>query len=223
MIKIFGLFTLLLVNCISFPLDHYSRFHRVQQQETCESLVLNTQRNIINTKGFMPVNVTTTWHENPIDFQFSKPSIDTDSKLISIQSCIVPQWDDPCVLYLKMIGQSMFLKEYGDIEVGKSITAKDVNKRLLQERISKKTNINLSITCMPDIVFGEKPTAGFKWFKEKLTTEYDDRDNKLFIRSPSLITAIDIPVKKYAGLHYMKLLTPEFADYLIEKYGTSIF
>ena len=223
MIKIFGLFTLLLVNCISFPLDHYSRFHRVQQQESCESLVLNTQRNIINTKDFMPVNVTTTWHENPIEFQFSAPYIDTDSNIIHTQSCIIPQWDDPCVLYLKMIGQSMFLKKYGDIEVGKSITAKDVNKRLLQERISKKTNINLSITCMPDIVFGEKPTAGFKWFKEKLTTEYDDRDNKLFIRSPSLITAIDIPVKKYAGLHYMKLLTPEFADYLIEKYGTSIF
>ena len=221
--NIFSVFTFLFVSCLSFPLDHYSRFHRVQQQDTCESLAINTQRNVINTKGFMPVNVTNTWYENPIDFQFSKPSVDTDNKVIHIQSCIVPQWDDPCVLYLKMIGQSLFLREYTDVEVGNPITAKDVNKRLLQDRLSKKTNIDLSVTCMPDIVFGEKPTAGFKWFKEKITTEYDDRDKRLFIRSPSLITDIDIPVKKYAGLHYMKLLTPEFADYLIEKYGTSIF
>lgn len=221
--NVFSFLTIFLVNCVSFPLDHYSRFHRLQQQDACESLVLNTQRNVINTKGFMPVNVTNTWYENPIDFQFSIPYIDTESKVIHTQSCIVPQWNDPCVLYLKMISQSLFLKGCEDVEVGKSITAKDVNKRLLHERINKKTNINLAVTCMPDIVFGEKPTAGFKWFKEKITTEYDDRDNKIFIRSPSLITDIDIPVKKYAGLHYMKLLTPEFADYLIEKYGTSIF
>ena len=221
--NVFSFLTILLVNCVSFPLDHYSRYHRIQQQGLCESLAINTQINIINTKGFMPLNVTTTWHENPIDFQFSKPSIDTEKKIIHIQSCIVPQWNDPCVLYLKMIGQALFIKECDDVELGKSITAKDVNKRLLQDRINKKTNIDLSVTCMPDIVFGEKPSAGFKWFNEKITTEYDDRDNKLFIRSPSLITDIDIPIKKYAGLHYMKLLTPEFADYLIEKYGTSIF
>ena len=122
-----------------------------------------------------------------------------------------------------MVGKPLFLKEYPDVEVGKPISAKEVNKRLLQERISKKTNVDFSVTCMPDVIFGEKPTAGFKWFKEKITTEYDERDKRLFIRSPSMITDIDIPIKKYAGLHYMKLLTPEFADYLIEKYGTSIF
>lgn len=220
---LFSIFTVLLVNCFSFSLDHYSRFHRIQQQELCDSLAVNTQINVINTKGFMPVNVTNTWYENPIDFQFSNPSIDSENKLIHIQSCIIPQWNDPCVLYLKMIGQPLFLKDYKDVEVGKPITAKEVNKRLLHERLSKKTNIDFSVTCMPDIIFGEKPTAGFKWFKEKITTEYDDRDNRLFIRSPSLITNLDIPIKKYAGLHYMKLLTPEFADYLIEKYGTSIF
>ena len=220
---LFSIFTILLVNCFSFPLDHYSRFHRIQQQELCDSLAVNTQINVINTKGFMPVNVTNTWYENPIDFQFSRPSIDSENKLIHIQSCIIPQWNDPSVLYLKMIGQPLFLKDYKDVEVGKPITAKEVNKRLLHERLSKKTNINFSVTCMPDIIFGEKPTAGFKWFKEKITTEYDDRDNRLFIRSPSLITNLDIPIKKYGGLHYMKLLTPEFADYLIEKYGTSIF
>ena len=220
---LFSIFTILLVNCFSFPLDHYSRFHRIKQQELCDSLAVNTQINVINTKGFMPVNVTNTWYENPIDFQFSKPSIDSENKLIHIQSCIIPQWNDPCVLYLKMIGQPLFLKDYKDVEVGKPITAKEVNKRLLHERLSKKTNTDFSVTCMPDIIFGEKPTAGFKWFKEKITTEYDDRDNRLFIRSPSLITNLDIPIKKYGGLHYMKLLTPEFADYLIEKYGTSIF
>ena len=112
---------------------------------------------------------------------------------------------------------------FKDVEVGNSITAKDVNKRILQERLYKKTNIDFSVTYMPDIVFGEKPTAGFKWLKEKITTEYDDNDKRLFIRSPSLITDINIPVKKYAGLHYMKIITPDFADHLIEKYATSIF
>ena len=219
----FCLFALFLPYCFSFPLDHYSQFHRTQQQSACQSLVLATQRNVINTKEFMPLNVTNTWYENPIEFQFSKPSIDSEKNLLHVQSCIIPQWNDPCLLYLKMIGQPLFLKEYPVVEVGKPISAKEVNKRLLQDRISKKTNIDFSVTCMPDVVFGEKPTAGFKWFKEKITTEYDERDNRLFIRSPSLITDIDIPIKKYAGLHYMKILTPEFADYLIEKYGTSIF
>lgn len=221
--NIFSIFTVLLVSCFSFPLDRYSTFYRRQQQHACESLAINTQINVINTKGFMPVNITNTWHENPIDFQFSKPFIDPDNKLIHMQSCIVPQWNDPSVLYLKMIGQSSFLKDYIDVEVGKPVTAKNINKRLLKERLYKKTNMDLSVTYMPDIVFGGKPTAGFKWFKERITTEYDDRDNRLFIRSPSLITDINLPVKQYAGLHYMKLLTPEFADHLIERYGTDIF
>ena len=223
MISYFCLFALFLPYCFSFPLDHYSQFHRTQQQSACQSLVLDTQRNVINTKEFMPLNVTNTWYENPIEFQFSKPSIDSENKLLHVQSCIIPQWNDPCVLYIKMVGQPLFLKEYPDVKVGKPISAKEVNKRLLQDRISKKTNVDFSVTCMPDVIFGEKPTAGFKWFKEKISTEYDERDKRLFIRSPSLITDIDIPIKKYAGLHYMKLLTPEFADYLIEKYGTSIF
>ena len=68
--NIFSVFTFLFVSCLSFPLDHYSRFHRVQQQDTCESLAINTQRNVINTKGFMPVNVTNTWYENLLIFSF---------------------------------------------------------------------------------------------------------------------------------------------------------
>ena len=219
---LFGIFTVLLVNCFSFPMDHYSRFHRIQCQEKCESLVHRTQCNVINTKKFMPLNITNTWYENPIEFQFSLPSID-NSHGIYTHSCIIPQWDQPSVLYLKMVSQKAFLERYGNITVGYSINAKDVNKRILCETLQKKTNIDFHVSCLPDIVFGTKPTAGFKWFNEKITTEYDDRDKRLFIRSPSLITDTDLPIKKYAGLHYMKLLTPEFADYLIEKYGTSIF
>ena len=108
--NIFSILAILFVGCVSFPLDYYSTFYRVRQQEACEPLAINTQINIINTKGFMPVNVTNTWCENPIEFKFSKPSIDTDNKLINIRSCIIPQSNDPAILCLKMIGQSLFLK-----------------------------------------------------------------------------------------------------------------
>lgn len=218
-ITVFLLFT---CSCLSFPVNHYSLSHRLHIQEQCESLVCRTQANIINTEDFMPFNITNTWHENPIEFQFAKPHI-TDNKCINIHSCVIPQWDEPCVLYLKMVGQAAFLREFGNISVGSPLTAKDINKRVLCDRLQKRTNIDFRVNCLPDIVFGTKPTSVFKWFKEKVSTEYDSKDKRLYVRSPSLVTAKDVPIRKYAGLHYMKILTPEFADYLIDKYGTTIY
>ena len=44
MISYFCLFALFLPYCFSFPLDHYSQFHRTQQQSACQSLVLDTKK-----------------------------------------------------------------------------------------------------------------------------------------------------------------------------------
>lgn len=205
--------------CVCFTMNHYTQYHRIKIQEQCEPIVCRTQANIINTQDFIPLNITNTWHENPIEFQFSKPCINSN-KDINIHSCVIPQWEDPCVLHVKMIGQEGFLKEFGNVSVGAQLSAKDINKRILRDSLEKKTNIDFRFQCLPDKVFGTKPTSVFKWFKEKVSTEYDSKDKILYIRSSSLITSKDVPIERYAGLHYMKLLTPEFADYLIEKYGT---
>ena len=211
----------LFVGTLCLNVNHYSYKHRVELQEKYESLTKQVQQNVINTENFTPLDIKNTWHTRVGKFKLSKPCY--DNNVIHIHSCIIPQKDEACILMMKMISQESFLKKYGSIPVGKPMNAKEINKRILSDELAKRINTDLRFTCVPDIVYGTALSSGFEWFAKKIQTEYDERDKQVFIKSPSLITDVNLPVKQYAGLHYMKLITPEYADYLIDKYGTSIF
>lgn len=210
----------LFVGTFCLGIDHHSANHRIELQKKYDSLVKKIQHNVINTEDFIPIDVKNTWHDQLKHFKFSKPSYDD---VINIHSCLIPQKDEACILMMKMIGQDAFLQKHKKISVGAPMTAKEMNQRILNDELAKRTNMDLRFTCIPDVVYGKTPSAGFQWFANKIVTEYDEREKRVFIKSPALITDIDLPVKQYAGLHYMKLITPEYAEYLIDKYGTSIF
>ena len=191
------------------------------------SLTQRVQSNIVNSVDFVPLNIETHWHKKPFSFKKSKPYFEKkdgegiDSGIIHIQGLLSEE--EPYVLNLKCKTQGSYLKEFENIKSGSPISAKEMNRRIINNQMAKRINTNLKIAFLPDIVYGDKPTAAFSWFKERIMCEYNNNEQKLYIRSPVMITSDNLFIKQYAGLHYMKILTPMYADFLINKYGDKIY
>lgn len=191
------------------------------------SLTQRIQSNIVNSVDFVPLNIETHWHEKPVSFLNSKPyhekkdGIGIDSGIIHIQGLLSE--DEPYVLNLKCKTQGSYLNFFENIKTRSPISAKEMNRRIINNQMAKRTNMNLKFAFLPDIVYGKKPSGAFSWFREKVLCEYNLSDQKLYIRSPVMITDDNLFIKRYAGMHYMKVLTPMYADYLINKYGHKIY
>jgi hypothetical protein len=70
---------------------------------------------------------------------------------------------------------------------------------------------------MKDKIFENNPMAGVKFISEHIKINYDKENNKIFIKSPLLLTSMDV-FKRYAGMYYMKILSPELCFELINLY-----
>ena len=81
---------------------------------------------------------------------------------------------------------------------------------------NKKT---LEVCFLEDVIFGTTPSSGLDWCKRPFLCNYNYHENKLYVQSPVLITSENLPIEQYAGLYYMKLITPDYVDYLIDTYG----
>lgn len=181
-------------------------------------LTQSIQSNIINAQIFNPLNITTIWHEKQKSFLYSKPNF--NEKNIQIQAFLKEEkYNKYPMLWLKMKSQGAYVKEFGKLKCGLPATARKINKEIMDKQLQSHLHTQLQIKYEEDALFGKKKTSGFEWFAHPLICEYDDLSECLTIKSPVLITSENLFIKKYAGNHYMKLLTPAYADYLIETYG----
>ena len=207
---------------ISHPLNSYTK---------------HVQYNIINPLYSSPLYVHTEWYDNKLPFLFSKPFIHKDNT-IHIRAFLEKRrrYGRNPVLWLKMKSQQAYKahdesticiddfihntydpnvkkeRNYGTIN-----NARDFNRKLW-DFYSDQYNKKVDVSFLPDALYTNKNRRGFSWATRDLRIEFFN--NKLYIQSPVLYTEDDGTIPpKYAGMHYMKLLTPELIIYLLEIYS----
>lgn len=196
------------------------------------------QNGVINSRQFVPLNITNHWHDNKIDFFNSKPYFD-ENKNIHIQSylnnCNDPKvWlktkfqedytDDcngPC-LWLKAKSQDSYKREINNILTNPQKSAQMLNERIFQTELVKYKNNKIDVCYLHDIVYGKRGDDIIKWVNEPLKIEYEKGKNTLYIQSPVMLTEANLLIRRYAGMYYMKLLTPLYAQRIIEKYNDNL-
>jgi hypothetical protein len=179
------------------------------------ALTKQVQTNIIHSQEFTPLNITTTWHDKKICFLKSKASLG-ESRDITIQAYL--HECEGTSLWLKMKNQKAYMKKNGKIECGEMTTAMKINQQIFRER-QEENKKTLEVCFLEDVIFGTTPSSGLDWCKRPFLCNYNYHENKLYVQSPVLITSENLPIEQYAGLYYMKLITPDYVDYLIDTYG----
>lgn len=103
-----------------------------------------------------------------------------------------------------------------------------VNTKILNEDLFHKILFNIKskeeIDNGPKVIFNNdkifkgNPLIGPLWIKEPININYNKELQNLQITCPVLITSKTIKPDKYAGLYYMKLLSPQLCFELINRY-----
>ena len=111
------------------------------------------------------------------------------------------------------------MKDFGKIQCGDQTTALSINKMIMANEIVKNVDKELNICYLDDVRFGEYRNTVFDWIKYPLFCNYNYDEETLYLQSPVMLTSENLPLKRYAGMYYMKVLTPAFANYLLQTYG----
>ena len=94
---------------------------------------------------------------------------------------------------------------YQYLDTKKESTAADLNRMIFKKYFDGK-NIS-SVVFEEDIVYDNIITST-KWLADEISIIYNTKNNSLHIRSPVLYSSVDL-ISRYAGMKYMKLLTPQ--------------
>lgn len=195
------------VQCFS-PLTSY--------YQSYTQLTKSIQSSVINPTVFTPLNITTKWYDSKTPFFFSKPYFGKH-KDIHIQAYL-EKGEGP-ILWLKTKNQGAYTKEFGKIQCGDQTTALSINKMIMANEIVRNVDKELNICYLDDVLFGEYKNTVFDWIKYPLFCNYNYDEETLYLQSPVMLTSENLPLKRYAGMYYMKVLTPAFAHYLVQTYG----
>ena len=186
---------------------------------TYTPLTKSIQSNVINAQLFTPLNITTQWHEQRSTFLFSKPSFG-EYKNIHLQAYL-EKAEGP-VLWLKMKSQPAYLEKFCKIKCNEPVDGAKTNKMIMDRELQKFPGRTLDVCYLDDICFGNRKTTVVNWFERRLLCNYNYDEEKLYIQSPTLLTSEKFIIKRYAGMYYMKLLTPSLANYFIQNYGKPV-
>lgn len=180
--------------------------------------------------------VQTEWYEHKLPFLFSIPSIKSDNT-IKVRGYLEKRWryNRSPVLWLKMKNQDAYKKhDSSTITIDDFIhnttniqmkenrtygipkTAREFNKELWNFYTADlQYNRNIEVAFLPDVVYTHEDNNRYGWCRHDLRVEYFN--NKLYIQSPVLHTKDDGSIPSiYAGMYYMKVLSPELIAYLLE-------
>ena len=205
------------------------------------SFTKHVQYDVIHPLYSSPLYVHTEWYDNKLPFLFSKPFIHIDNT-IYIRGFLEKRWryNRAPILWLKMKNQQAY-KNHDEKTIciddvihntydpaikknrhyGAPKSARDFNRELwdfYSTQYGITQNKQVVVSFLPDALYSKKRRTGFSWATQDLRIEYSN--GQLYIQSPVLYTEDDDTVSsKYAGMYYMKLLTPELIMFLLEKYS----
>ena len=174
-----------------------------------DNLCKKIQYKVLNPIDDIKINIENTFHNSLNDFIFSKPKIDNNG-IISIQSYLSKTYRNNLnskSLCIKLKNQESIINNnyYLYILINNKISAKEINKYIINEYFEDKCPIN--IIFEEDLLY--ENTASIKWLLSEISIKY--KDDKLYIKSPVLYTK-ENTIPRYSGIIYMKLLTPQMVQ-----------
>lgn len=210
-------------NKLVYSKDVIDEYKRLEYDD--ESMISFIQYNIFKPKVFQPFNITVHKKDNMLEFLKSKPtyngngSFDAVYYKDTILNPFYPYVSKQCCIKLKnqnCLKDDLMFKHN---KFGKSITALDVNKKLIYSALkNKKIDTNdVNIVFLEDKNTQNDKFGTLNWLKEHVNINYVDNNKTLIIQSPVFINN-DYHKENYSNVYYMKTLTPQFAYELVTLY-----
>lgn len=165
---------------------------------------------------FSNISIINTNYEKKSEFIYSKPTIINNTIYTS-------SYQDKKLLSNKYYSNSIWCKmksKENFLNNSNIILAKNINEQNFNKLLYKLKN-NTSIINGPKVIFEEdlqfidNIMIGISWVNSNINIKHIN--NTLYIKSPTLISSLN-NVPRYAGMYYMKLLSPELCFELIELY-----
>ena len=187
----------------------------------------NIQYDILNPLFIIDIPIKNRDYNNKISFVNSKPFIDENGTIYTSSFRAKNGIDNRFysdIIWLKMKNQEAFnsYEKYNTTNLKKTKSAYEINKEIFdkilyeiksQEEILKGPKVIFQY----DDVFENSAFVGLKWINTNIEINYDRFNNIIYIKSPVLYTSMSI-YKKYAGMYYTKLLSPQLCYELIQMY-----
>lgn len=193
---------------------HNQSYAKIQQYNQLEKSINNLsvqgQYCVICPKKSMLLPIQNTEHQDMKEFLFSKPKIEDDG-LIKIHSLTektrLNNLYSPS-LWLKTKNQETVKQhpKYQYLETKKESSAACLNRKIFKKYF---TGENSSFVFFEhDIVCKDNFVASPGWIASEIMINYNKHNNTLHICSPVLYTSNKL-IPRFAGMKYMKLLTPQ--------------
>lgn len=177
------------------------------------------QYDILNLKLEPKVSIKTIFHNSKQGFVYAKPSIEEDGTLY-VQSYLSRMNSNNLhsdCLWLKMKNQVSLIEhpKYQYLLFEEERTAKYINQKMFENYFNGSCPAN--VVFKDDLKYCDEIASSLKWIKDEIKIEYDSINNVLSIQSPTLYTNMKF-IPRYAGMYYMKVLTPQLIEELINLY-----
>lgn len=202
---------------INDPYVHYRHNQsqaRIQQYKQLEDSINNisiqTQYCVICPKKSTLLPIKNTQHTDIKEFLLSKPGI-LDDGLIQTHSFTQKTRQNNLFspsLWLKTKNQEAVKQhpKYQYMETKQESNAACLNRKIFKKYFTGKNST--FVFFEHDVVFKDNFAASPGWIASELSVIYNETNNTLHIRSPVLYTSNNL-VPRFAGMKYMKLLTPQ--------------
>ena len=184
-----------------------------------ESIPKQCQLNTVNPKLDISLPIKSIQHTSKKGFLYSKPSIEDDGTII-VQSYLsgvnTNNLYSDC-MWVKMKNQVALKKhpKYQYVLFDEEQTAKDMNMKMFEDYFNGSCPIH--VVFEDDKLYRDEITSSLEWIKNDIKITFNEEDKMLSIQSPVLYTDMNI-IPRYAGMYYMKILTPQLIEELMTLY-----
>lgn len=187
-------------------------------KSSIDNIAIEIQNQIIDDPKY---NVSNKLYTNFNEFIYSKPSIENNNvyttSYIEKNNFLFNIYSD--VYYLKFKNQENFNnKDFKSVINGKMLNEELFYKMLFNIKSKKEIENGPKIIFNNDKIFKENPLIGPLWIKEPINIDYNKELNNLQITTPVLFTSKNTLSIKFAGMYYMKLLSPQLCYEIINRY-----
>ena len=201
-------------------LEGYNKIARyLSLYENLETIPEQCQLHVMNFKLDVNVPIKSIQHTSKKGFLYSKPFIDDDGT-ITVQSYLSEMNTNKLYsdcMWVKMKNQQALSQhpKYQYVLFDNEQSAKDMNKKMFENYLNGSCPAN--IVFEDDKLYKDEVSSSLSWINDDIRISYNNEQKTLFIQSPTLYTDMTM-IPRYAGMYYMKILTPQLIEELINLY-----
>ncbi len=187
-----------------------ARINQYQQlANSINNISVRMQYCVICPKKSTLLPIKNTVHSNLRDFIFSKPKIEDDGLILThsyVQKTLKNNLYSPS-LWIKTKNQDAIKihPKYQYLETKSESSAAALNRKIFKKYFTGK---NTTFVFFEHDIIYDNVVSSANWIADEISVIYNKKNETLHIRSPVLYSGNNY-ILRYAGMKYMKLLTPQ--------------